>query len=68
MSDIHVNLDSSIKLLASYFSTLPSNPIRLAAQLKQTNYQQTLLNLEKDEETLLNWAQQFNLFASQQAG
>lgn len=68
MSDTNMNRESLIKVLASYYSALSPNPIRLAAQMKQTNYQQTLLKLEKDEETLLNWAQQFYLFASQQAG
>ena len=68
MSDTNMNRESLIKVLSSYYSALSPNPIRLAAQMKQTNYQQTLLNLEKDEETLLNWAQQFYLFASQQAG
>ena len=41
---------------------------RLAAKIKQSTFEQTLLKLEKDASTLQNWAEQFHVYASQQVG
>ncbi|CAK9030750.1 Uncharacterized protein SCF082_LOCUS19332 [Durusdinium trenchii] len=52
----------------SWVSLKTIGPSKLSAQLKQTTFQQTQLKMDSDESTLMAWADQFQMFASQQGG